>query len=503
MKSTGDTHAVGNEISSAFLPKAAYIAHHREKIQKRGKGLVSWIVGIGFVGDTLAIVGGLLLAFWVRFHTPVRELGRTASQMHLDQYRGHLIFLSVTLLLVLFYMGLYGSRHTLRLRRVNAIILGGCFLWFLGNLGLSFELNTQPIVSRVFLLCAFACTAGTLMFWRSLFDASLTIPPIAAALQRRILFVGWSENSAKLVDHIVNDPKHPYRIVGCVPSIHGSYDLPPPHWVRQLGEYADLKDLLSEQVIDIAIVADLNPTSGELLDMVTLCEKEIVHLQIIPSCFQILLSGLHLETTSGVPVLGISKLPLDSPWNQILKRTIDIIGSLVGLVLSAPLIAIFGAIVYYESPGPIFYRQRRLGREGQEFFIVKIRSMRLDSERDGKPGWTRRDDPRRLKIGAKMRAWNVDEVPQFWNVLKGEMSLVGPRPERPELIDNFKEEIPHYNARHGIKPGITGWAQVNGLRGDTDLIERIKCDLYYIENWNLFLELQIILMTFFNRTNAC
>ena len=122
---------------------------------------------------------------------------------------------------------------------------------------------------------------------------------------------------------------------------------------------------------------------------------------------------------------------------------------------------------------------------------------------EARPGWTRKDDPRRLKIGSMMRSLNIDEVPQFWNVLRGEMSLVGPRPERPELIENFKEQIPHYNARHGIKPGITGWAQVNGLRGDTDLVERIKCDLYYIENWNILLEFQILLMTLFSHTNAC
>ena len=229
----------------------------------------------------------------------------------------------------------------------------------------------------------------------------------------------------------------------------------------------------------------------------------MVHLQVIPTCFQVLLSGLHLETTSGVPVLGISRLPLDSPFNHMLKRLLDIVGSIIGLILSAPLIAVCRVLVYLESPGPIFYRQRRLGLNGKLFQIVKIRSMRLDAERDGKVGWSTKVDDRRLKIGAWMRRLNIDEVPQFWNVLRGDMSLVGPRPERPELIVNFKEVIPHYNARHGIKPGITGWAQVNGFRGDTDLTERIKYDLYYMENWTVLLEFQILLMTFFKRQGAC
>ena len=167
------------------------------------------------------------------------------------------------------------------------------------------------------------------------------------------------------------------------------------------------------------------------------------------------------------------------------------------------IIAIFGALVYRESPGPIFYKQRRLGRDGRPFWCYKIRSMRLDAEAAGQVGWTKADDPRRLAIGAFMRKWNIDETPQFWNVLKGDMSLVGPRPERPELIHNFKEEIPHYNARHNIKPGITGWAQINGYRGDTDLNARIRCDLYYIENWNLMIDFQIMLLTLFRQKNAC
>jgi exopolysaccharide biosynthesis polyprenyl glycosylphosphotransferase len=496
--------AVGAKARSAsFNPFDVSVARRRETPPKRGKSLLGWLNGLGLVGDAGAILIGLLVAFWVRFETPMRYLGHTASKMMLPDYRGHFVFLSVTLLLLLFHFGLYAPSHAQRLRKINAVILTSCTAFFLANVGLSFQLNTLPIVSRLFLFNAFVFTFLSLIAWRWLFDRFLDIAPIAAVLQRRILLVGWSNQSAKLVENVVNDPKHPYQIIGAVPSAEGSYYLEPPTFVERLGDYDELRDLFEQYAIDIVVVADLNPSRGELLDLVTLCEKEGVHMQVIPSCFQILVSGLHLETTSGVPVLGITRLPLDSPWNQLLKRTIDIIGALVGLVVSAPLIAIFGFLVYLESPGPIFYRQRRLGCNGHIFYIVKIRSMHLDAERSGTPGWTRKDDPRRLKIGSLMRSLNIDEVPQFWNVLKGEMSLVGPRPERPELIENFKEQIPHYNARHGIKPGITGWAQVNGLRGDTDLVERIKCDLYYIENWNILLEFQILLMTLFSRTNAC
>jgi exopolysaccharide biosynthesis polyprenyl glycosylphosphotransferase len=215
-----------------------------------------------------------------------------------------------------------------------------------------------------------------------------------------------------------------------------------------------------------------------------------------------MLSCLRLQTVSSVPVLGLSYSPLDNPLNALVKQMVDWVGGVVGLLLSAPFIAIFGLLVYLESPGPIIYRQRRLGCRGREFWIYKIRSMKMNAEAGGKVGWTVKDDPRRLRVGGFMRRMNIDELPQFWNVLKGDMSLVGPRPERPELIDVFKEEISHYNARHSIKPGITGWAQVNGFRGDTDLNERIRCDLYYIENWNPLLDFQIMLMTCLRQKNA-
>lgn len=325
---------------------------------------------------------------------------------------------------------------------------------------------------------------------------------MAGRIRERVLFVGWTEDCDKVSHLLLDSARKSYEIIGVVPISEG-FSYRPRHDLAQLGAYEDLATILSEQQIDVVFMADLSTSRDEIARVANLCEKELIDYKIIPSAFQILLSGLHLESLNGLPVLGVSRLPLHSLINQSLKRTIDICGALFGILVGAPLVAIFGYLVYRESPGPIFYKQVRVGRNGKLFTIYKIRSMRLDAEANGKVGWSTQEDPRRLAIGSTIRKWNIDEIPQFWNVLMGEMSLVGPRPERPELITNFREVIPHYNARHNIKPGITGWAQINGLRGDTDLTERIKCDLFYIENWNILLDFQIMVLTFIKRDNAC
>lgn len=291
--------------------------------------------------------------------------------------------------------------------------------------------------------------------------------------------VGW-------VDTDSAESEHPKREAG-VPCV---------------GHLADIERIIHRLGVDMIISADLHGPAERMVDLANLCERQMIQFKVMPSCFRIFVSGLAMETVSGTPVLGVHRLPLDSTINVMLKRLLDIVGAIVGLAISVPLVAIFGAIVYLESPGAIFYRQRRWGINGVPFEIIKIRSMKLNAEADTGAKWCTEDDPRRLKIGAFMRKWNIDELPQFWNVLKGEMSLVGPRPERPELIEQFKHVIPHYNARHHAKPGMTGWAQIKGLRGDTDLEERIKCDLWYLENWSLLLDGQIMVLTFFQRDNA-
>jgi exopolysaccharide biosynthesis polyprenyl glycosylphosphotransferase len=377
-----------------------------------------------------------------------------------------------------------------------------CLVWGTGFLGFSLFFKFQPPLSRVYVTLATVTAMTGLYIWRRLFYIYLRQDSVAGKLRQRILVVGWTAYAQRLKEIAENDPSHPYEVVCCVPTPEGIFQQQPPLGVQRVDNYKAIRRLLNTLAVDIVLVADVNVPVEHWETLASLCEKELVQFKVVPSYFSILLSGLFLETISGIPILGVSRLPLDSMFNRLVKRLVDIVGAIVGLLLSVPLIAIFGTLVYLESPGPILYRQRRLGRNGKTFEMLKIRSMRLDAEKDGKAGWSRKDDPRRLRIGAFMRKWNIDEAPQFWNVLKGDMSLVGPRPERPELTRNFKHEIAHYNARHTVKPGITGWAQVNGLRGDTDLAERISHDLYYVEHWNLLFDFQTMFLTFFRNKNA-
>jgi exopolysaccharide biosynthesis polyprenyl glycosylphosphotransferase len=311
--------------------------------------------------------------------------------------------------------------------------------------------------------------------------------------------IGWNKEASQMVNAIREDRNHPYEIVGVIttkPDIDGeSFGCP------TLGPLSEGEPIMRREHVDIAIIADFDLSTEELLKTSDLCERLYVQFKIMPSFFRIFVSSLRMQTISGVPVLGVESLAITSALNSALKRTVDIIGAIVGLLLTGPMMLILAWIIKRESPGPVIYKQVRTGRYGRPFTIYKLRSMRLDAETSGAQ-WAVSGDPRRLKIGAFMRETNLDELPQFWNVLIGDMSLVGPRPERPELIKKFEMEIPHYNPRHEVRPGITGWAQVNGLRGNTSLVDRIKYDLYYIENWSAWFDFQILLLTFRRNKNA-
>jgi exopolysaccharide biosynthesis polyprenyl glycosylphosphotransferase len=462
---------------------------------------------LAMVGDFTMIGLGLVLGFWIRFrsgwfpHQSTWWMTGDAVPPSFSEYAGIILVGALFLFFTFLYLNLYERRMLLRYRRIAVKIAKGTVFWLFAYLSLSLVLKFSPPISRLYVLSSFIMVLATLLLWRALFHRLLRTESIAHSLRQNVLFIGWNREATRISEGVYADPYQPYKLIGCLPAPGGKFEDAPPPGTARLGDYQALGDVIHDRNIDIVVLADLTASMAEIVGITNLCERELVQFKIIPSYFQILVSGLQLESISGVPIMGVSELPLDRLWNRFMKRTVDVVGAVVGLVLSAPIIAIFGALIYFESPGSIFYRQVRTGRNGQNFYIIKLRSMKLDAEKGGAQ-WAKKNDDRRLRIGAFLREWNLDEVPQFWNVLKGEMSLVGPRPERPELIANFQYEIPHYNARLATKPGITGWAQVNGLRGDTDLAERVRYDLHYLENWGLWLDFQIMVLTFLKRDNA-
>jgi len=375
-------------------------------------------------------------------------------------------------------------------------------IWGVGFLGAALVLKIDPPISRIYCVIGSLATMVGLLSWRWVLYCILRREPFASALRQKVVFVGWNSECERAVRRFSDGRSHQLSVSGIIAPTR-SDEFNPPADVPVLGSYEGLRPILRASGADIVMAVDGTLERHEMLELVETCGKEFIDFKLVPSCFQILVSTLRLESLHGMPVLGMGKMPLHHAFNNAAKRMVDILGSIVGMLVFAPVMAVFALLVYLESPGSVIYRQRRIGLNGRPFHILKIRSMKPDSEASGKPGWTVENDPRRLRVGALMRAWNIDELPQFWNVLVGDMSLVGPRPERPEFIEDFKESIPHYNVRHNIKPGVTGWAQVNGCRGDTDLEERVKFDLDYMENWNFLLDFQIMFMTFYQRKGAC
>ena len=228
----------------------------------------------------------------------------------------------------------------------------------------------------------------------------------------------------------------------------------------------------------------------------------MVAFRWIADIFGLVTSKMRVSYLGGMPLLAFSDSPLSDWENRFLKRAMDAALSAVFLVVFSPVFMILAALIKSDSKGPVFYGQKRIGEDGRQFTLWKFRTMREDAESKTGPVWAVKDDPRRTRMGSFLRANNLDELPQLWNVLRGDMSLVGPRPEREHFVSQFREDIPRYMARHSIRSGITGWAQVNGLRGNTSIEERTQYDLYYIENWTLFFDLKILFMTVFAKHNA-
>jgi Undecaprenyl-phosphate glucose phosphotransferase len=312
---------------------------------------------------------------------------------------------------------------------------------------------------------------------------------------KRVLIAGSGDLGRLVADRILQHRELGYQVIGFVDDRAGG-DHIGYRGLPLLGTLGEVGEIAHRERIDHLYVALPLEEHAKLLDLMEVTSREFIDVKVVPDLLQFIALRARLEDLDGLPIINVNDVPLQG-FNSWLKRGIDIVLSAGALAaLSIPL-GLIAALVKWTSPGPIFYEQERMGLDGKAFSVYKFRSMYQDAEVTTGPIWARDNDPRATPIGRWLRRFDLDELPQFWNVLKGDMSIVGPRPERPFFVEQFKHRIPQYMLRHKVKAGITGWAQVNGWRGNTSLEKRIEYDLYYIENWSVTLDLKIMWLTVF------
>lgn len=313
--------------------------------------------------------------------------------------------------------------------------------------------------------------------------------------QKHILLVGYSDAAFKFIDKINKNPGWGYHIFGIVDDNHkidSDY-----RNVKVIDKIGNLNHLIETNDFDEVIITLGLNEYDKLKNVVSVCEKSGIHTKFIPDYGTIIPTKPLTEDFDGMPVINIRAVPLQNLFNRIIKRIVDIIGSVFGIILFSPIFIVLSILIKLTSKGPIIFKQERVGLHNKSFTMFKFRSMVEQTDEEEKKGWTVKNDPRTTKVGAFIRKISFDELPQFFNVLLGDMSLVGPRPERQQFVEEFKETIPRYMIKHQVRPGMTGWAQINGLRGDTDIEKRIQYDIWYIENWTLGLDIKILLLTIF------
>ena len=421
-----------------------------------------------------------------------------------NQVLGPEIYLGVLAVIIPVYLLLYTVFHLFTPKRVQgrrqefanifkANIIG--FLLFGMVLYLGGKNPYFQHFSRVLVIFFFVVNTAAETLERNLIRTCLRSMRSKGYNQKHVLLVGYSRAAESYIDRVAANPEWGYQIRGILDDHRHRGD----HYkgVRVIGATSDLKTILDMNLLDeIAITLSIRDYAG-LERMVAECEKSGVHTKFIPDYNKFIPTRPYTEDLQGLPVINIRHVPLNDLLNATMKRIMDLLGAVTALILFSPVMVITAAIIKSTSPGPIIYSQERVGLHNRPFKMYKFRSMEVQLPGQEKGRWTTPHDPRVTPVGRLIRKTSIDELPQLFNVLAGSMSLVGPRPERPFFVERFKEEIPRYMIKHQVRPGMTGWAQINGYRGDTSIEKRIEHDLYYIENWTLGFDFKILFLTVF------
>ena len=449
-----------------------------------------YLNGVQVFLDLAILYISFILAFYFRFYI----LHDGESSFTLSQSLVIITCLAPVYLFLFSWSDLYASRRRRSFAsecmsiigcNVLAILILIVVLYFLK------EMNFSRILLGTFL--AF-CSSMTIMC-RGILRFSLRHYRAKGYNLKHCLIIGTTSVAAELISKIHSHHAWGYNIVGCVRTDTKKEGAFCGH--RILGNIEDLEDILKDFHLDIVMIATDEHDASNLGSILSTCEKAGVKVNIIPYYYKYVPAIPYMDDLDGLPIIDTRHIPLDNLFKAFLKRVFDIVFSIFAIILTSPLLLFSCIMIKLTSPGPIIFKQERIGIDRKPFYMYKFRSMKVQTDEEERVQWTTENDPRKTKWGSIMRKTSIDELPQFFNVLKGDMSVIGPRPERPFFVDKFKEEVPRYMIKHQVRPGITGWAQVNGFRGDTSIESRIEYDLYYIENWTFTLDLRIIFLTIF------
>ncbi len=455
---------------------------------------------IYLTSDLVATVGAFFAAWWLRFASGLFAID------HLPELGRYLILLPIIVLLwplVIYFHGLYQIRRGRNrmdeaLTMVVAIVLATVLLASAIVLVKPTFVTAEGVervfsYSRVFLGLFAALDLLLVIGARATIRKQLRASRVKGHNLVRILVVGAGRLGRDVTRKILNHSEFGFQVVGFLDDDPAKRDRSYLD-VPVVGTLNEVSTIIAEHRIDQVILALPLDAHRRMVEVADSASQECVELRMVPDIFQYATLKATIEDLDGTPIINLSQVPLQG-WSSLMKRTLDVGLAAGGLAALLPFFPFVALAIWLEDHGPIFYRQERMGLDGRPFDMLKFRSMRVDAESTTGPVWAVRDDPRRTRLGTFLRHWSLDELPQLWNVLRGDMSMIGPRPERPAFVREFKHKIPQYMLRHRVRAGITGWAQVHGWRGNTSIRKRLQYDLYYIENWSLKLDLKILWMT--------
>ncbi len=446
------------------------------------------------VVDAIVVAISYLLAWYIKFATVIAGTEPGAGALPKETYFSFLYFLVPGYILIYYYFNMYKpKRATRRKYEIINIITSNTIglVFFIVVLFIVKQQHFSRIMMGLFYVINILLTTA----FRSVIRSLLQFFRRKGYNMKYILLIGYSRAAEEYITRINANPQWGYVIRGILDDripAGTTYK-----GIKVVGRIENIHYILPENKLDeIAITLALKDYD-HLEYIVDLCEKSGVHTKFIPDYNSLVPSHPYTEDLVGLPVINIRYVPLTNTVNWVAKRIVDIVGSLLGIVISSPLMIASALAVKFTSNGPIIFKQERVGLHNKTFKMYKFRTMEMQKTSDEEKGWTVKDDPRVTKVGKVLRKTSLDELPQLFNILMGEMSLVGPRPERPQFVEKFKEEIPRYMIKHQVRPGLTGWAQINGYRGDTSIRKRVEYDLYYIENWSMAFDFKIMFLTIF------